>query len=122
MNKKNHTTKGKHAENMARKWLSNQSWKSLYQNYYCRHGEIDLIMKKNNLIIFIEVKFRSNNNFGNALSAVTPSKIKKIKKTSLFFIFSHPHLVSFNFRYDIITFDKYIDDQHILWIKNAFLI
>ena len=72
---------GKDYENKALHILNKQGFDLCCKNYRGSLGEIDLIVKKDNLVVFVEVKFRKNSNFGRAIEAVN---IKKGKKTYLF--------------------------------------
>jgi putative endonuclease len=59
-----HLEKGYEAERLASDWLSTKGYQLLATNYRYRHAEIDLIMKHKDLMVFIEVKFRSGSGFG----------------------------------------------------------
>lgn len=57
--------KGAWAEDIACKWLVNQGLTVKQKNFYTRYGEIDLVMNDSSQLIFVEIKFRKNNDFGN---------------------------------------------------------
>ena len=81
-NMKNTTSIGRHGEKIACKYLENQKFKILEQNYYASHNEIDIIAENKQYIIFVEVKTRSctinsDFTFGTPASAVTYSKQKR---------------------------------------------
>lgn len=81
-NMKNTTSIGRHGEEIACKYLENQKFKILEQNYYASHNEIDIIAENKQYIIFVEVKTRSctinsDFTFGTPASAVTYSKQKR---------------------------------------------
>ncbi len=107
---------GELKENVAKEYLEKQGLKHIESNYNCRYGEIDLIFidYKSKTLVFVEVKYRSNSEYGNSLEAITYNKIKKINKTALFYI--NKICWEENVRYDIIGIDK----NDIKWIKNAF--
>jgi putative endonuclease len=56
--------------------LIERGLKLVTQNYHCRFGEIDLIMKDGKTLVFVEVRLRSNNQFGSAASIITPRNSK----------------------------------------------
>ena len=56
------TNKGKQAEESALRWLKKQKITHLQSNYHCRFGEIDLIMLDQNVLVFVEVRLRTNRN------------------------------------------------------------
>jgi len=70
---------GKWGEEIAAEFLAGQGFKILQANYHTPHGEIDLIAKKENLIVFVEVKTRTNLSFGYPEDAVND-----LKKSHLF--------------------------------------
>ena len=80
---------------------SNASVISIENNYYTRNGEIDIIASKNNYIIFVEVKTRTNEKYGRASEAV--NKIKKIhmKKSAAIFL-KENNFSRFTIRFDVI--------------------
>jgi len=69
---------GKFGETIAAKYLSDKGYEIVVQNYHTRDGEVDLICQKNEVIHFIEVKTRTNQNFGWPEEAVTDQKLEKI--------------------------------------------
>lgn len=69
---------GKAAEDKACRFLQQHGLTLVEKNYRCRLGEIDLIMQQGTEVIFVEVKFRSDNMHGRASEFVTPSKRKKL--------------------------------------------
>ncbi|MEI7473151.1 MAG: YraN family protein [bacterium] len=73
--------KGKLGEDLAVKYLQDIGYTVIERNWrYSRLGEIDIIAKNNNQLVFIEVKTRTSAFFGEPIEAITPSKIKKIYK------------------------------------------
>lgn len=74
--------KGLHYEKLALKYLKKQGLKFSGKNYHCRLGEIDLIMLDHEGIVFIEVRYRANSNYGSGLDTVTRSKQQKLRLTA----------------------------------------
>lgn len=93
----------------------------LVKNFHSRQGEIDLIMKDGDCIVFIEVKYRKNNHFGGAISAVTHQKQQKIIKTAAFYL-QQQKLNEYNTlcRFDIIAIEGDANNPNTQWLKNAF--
>lgn len=88
-------------ESLAIKYLVNKGYSILEKNYRIKLGEIDIICRKNNILIFVEVKSRYTNNYGYPIESVTYSKQKKIINISKFYILTNKYYNS-NIRYDII--------------------
>ena len=110
---------GKIGEDIASKYLENRGYSIIERNFSCKNGEIDIIAFDNetNEIVFIEVKTRTNINYGYPIEAVTKIKQKHIVSASKFFIYSH-NLNKFNIRFDIIEILKK-DKFYIRQTKNC---
>lgn len=72
--KMNQNNAGLEAEKLAATFLMNHGLKLVTQNYHCRFGEIDLIMMDAKTLVFIEVRLRSNQQFGDAGTSITAQK------------------------------------------------
>ena len=82
----NNIQKGKIGESIAVKYLLQNKSKILETNYRIKSGEIDIIAKINEELVFIEVKSRSSIRFGYPAEAVNYNKIKKIINTAKYYI------------------------------------
>ncbi len=71
---------GQFGENLVCDFLTKKGYKIIAQNVKVGFQEIDIISKKDNLIVFVEVKTRTNNNFDEAEFAVDNFKIANLKK------------------------------------------
>ena len=123
---------GQWAEQQALEFLQAQGFVLIVMNYHCRYGEIDLIVQKNQELIFVEVKARSATRYAQSYETISFSKQKKIMKSALCFLNTHPQFQHFYCRFDVICFDffqqfakkiqqdfsKFTYDQQ--WIENAF--
>lgn len=69
---------GNAGEKQAAAYLEGKGFEIIARNYRYRHAEIDLIAKKENLLVFVEVKTRRSSRFGEPESFVTSRKIAKI--------------------------------------------
>ena len=116
------TSTGQRYEALAKDYLLQQGLKLLEQNYYSRFGEIDLIMLDQQVLCFVEVKFRKSNAFGGAVSAIPRSKQQKLVKTAQCYISSTPAIAKKPMRFDalIIQMESSVTDIKIEWIQNAF--
>lgn len=85
-------------------------------NFYCKYGEVDIIYKDNDYLVFGEVKYRKTKNYGSPIEAVSYTKQKRITSTALFYLMKHNYPSNTKVRFDIISILG--DDIHIL--KNAF--
>ena len=109
--------KGQYYEQQARCFLEQQGLLFVSANYRCRQGEIDLIMREHQTLVFVEVRYRASRDYGGALSSVTPAKQQKIRHTARYFLLNQQineaHQAC---RFDIVSYD----DGQRSWLKNAF--
>ncbi|MBP9478343.1 MAG: YraN family protein [Sebaldella sp.] len=99
-------------ENLAKNFLLNKKMKYLESNYYSKYGEIDLIFKKGDILIFVEVKYRKNDVHGLAEESVSEKKLNRIINTSLIYIAENNW--TGEYRYDLIA----INGEEIVWFEN----
>ncbi|MCB9210300.1 MAG: YraN family protein [Ignavibacteriales bacterium] len=71
---------GDKGEDLAIEMLVNENYEIVERNYRFGHGEIDIIAKKNDILVFIEVKTRKNLEYGMPELAVTKNKQRQIRK------------------------------------------
>ena len=112
----NKRTEGQKYEDAAAAFLEKHGVTILDRNFRCRFGEIDIIGTQNDVLIFIEVKFRSNNARGTAIEAVGPQKQKTISLVSDHYRAYKRQYADYQIRYDVIA----IDNDTIKWIPAAF--
>ncbi|VAW72373.1 Predicted endonuclease distantly related to archaeal Holliday junction resolvase [hydrothermal vent metagenome] len=113
--------RGHCAEQIALTFLQQNRFSLLHQNYYCRFGEIDIIAQQQQLIIFVEVRYRKNNWYGNAVESVTKVKQDKITLTARYYIHEQlPDNQNFDFRFDVIALSSLnINKKLPDWIQGA---
>ncbi len=116
----NKNNAGLEAEKLAATFLVNHGLKLVTQNYHCRFGEIDLIMTDAKTLVFIEVKLRSNSQFGGAAASITPQKQQKMILTAQHYLQQHVKNQSQTAcRFDAILMSK-AELSGIEWVRNAF--
>ena len=109
---------GKQGENIASAFLREKGYKILSRNFKMGKNEIDIIAEKENIIIFIEVKTRSENYLEHPHTAVMASKQKAIIMVADQYL--RKYNVDKDSRFDIITIIKNNDEFEIAHIENAF--
>ncbi|MCI8805740.1 MAG: YraN family protein [Clostridiales bacterium] len=112
---KNNCEKGRIGEKIAVRYLENRDFDIIALNYRTSFGEIDIIAKDKEYIVFIEVKFRNNLEYGYPREAVGKTKQKNIIKTAYSFI-SENNIQNMNFRFDVIEVCR----DTVNYIENAF--
>lgn len=112
----NKRTLGTEKEKLARAYLEKRGVRILEENFRIRQGEIDLIGIHQKTLVFFEVKYRKNKNYGRPEEAVGMHKQLQICKVAAFYRVFHKVPENFPCRYDVIA----ICGEEILWIQNAF--
>jgi len=110
---------GKESELLAVRYLKKNGYKILEQNYRNKIGEIDIIAKEKETLVFVEVKARKTHIFGNPKWAVTPKKQRKISMVALYYlkVTKQTHVKA---RFDVVALSSLTDNPQIEIIKNAF--
>jgi putative endonuclease len=80
---------GRQAEAAAAKFLESQGYRVIEQNFRTRTYEIDLIAVKADVIYFVEVKYRKNDEFGSGLEYITPRKLKQMQYAAELWLQDH---------------------------------
>lgn len=112
---------GKNAEKFAADYLSARGLLFIDQNYHTRFGEIDLIMKDKEILVFIEVRQRKLSSYGNAASSINREKQRKIRLTAQCYLHQYQMTHKVHSRFDVLAIDGNIPyPKAISWIKNAF--
>lgn len=78
---------GNLGEILAIKKLKDEGYKILAENYTYGKGEIDIIAEKDDVVVFIEVKYRNSLNYGSPIDSYTRSKAKQIRKIAEAFLY-----------------------------------
>lgn len=105
-------------ENAAAEYLKDQGYRILSRNFRCRLGEIDIIAQQNEVLVFVEVKYRKSNSSGYPEDAVNLNKQHRIIRVSLFYIMKHYRSTDIPMRYDVIALGG---DGRINHIVNAYV-
>jgi putative endonuclease len=111
---------GAEAETWALTYVQQQNWQLVVANFRSTFGEIDLIVKQQQQLVFIEVKQRRSSHYGHAAAMVTPQKQHKIILTSQYFLQQFPQYQKYHLRYDVMAIDTQNTTPHITWLTNAF--
>ena len=113
----NENNAGLKAEQLAETYLKAQGLTLVVRNFHCRFGEIDLIMQDGAVLVFAEVRLRSNAKFGSAAASITHTKQQKLAHTAEYYLQQHPHKHAC--RFDAVLMNK-VDGSDIVWLKNIF--
>ncbi|KPJ74724.1 MAG: hypothetical protein AMJ54_16685 [Deltaproteobacteria bacterium SG8_13] len=110
---------GRNSEALAARHLKLCGYRILEQNYRTRHGEIDIIARDKDAIVFVEVKARKTESCGNPKGAVTAEKQRKISMVALQYLKSTGQLTT-RARFDVVAIHPSNVGERIEVVKNAF--
>lgn len=108
---------GPAAERLAVEFLQRNGLTLVESNFRSRHGEIDLILRDGETLVFAEVRLRSSSAFGGAAASITLAKQAKITRTAQFYL-QHTRSKA-PCRFDAVLLDS-LDAKRVEWIRNAF--
>jgi len=106
---------GNERETQACDYLQRQGLKLLQRNYRARRGEIDLVMRDGDCLVFVEVRYRKSKAFGSPAETVTRNKQLRLVSAARQYLQQHPSRL--DCRFDILGIEA---DGDIQWLKNAF--
>lgn len=109
---------GLKGEKMALDFLLTKKLICISQNFFTPFGEIDLIMKDEQTLVFVEVRLRQESQLAKSCETITVSKQKKIIRSAYFYLQKHP--TPHACRFDVIAIQNKLIQQEIYWIKDAF--
>ncbi len=110
---------GESGESIAVKFLKENGYEIIEQNYRCKLGEIDIIARDGRVLAFIEVKARRTGDFGGPKWAVTPRKQRKISMVALKYL-KETEQMEKRARFDVVAIRLLPGDPDVEIIKNAF--
>lgn len=90
------------------------------RNYATRFGELDLIMRDGNTLVFVEVRFRRLNSHGDAIASITERKQARLIRTAKGYLFNHPEYERWECRFDVVAFDGCDSNRTCHWEQAAF--
>ena len=99
---------GNIGENIAQKYLIDKNYKIIATNFYTRKGEIDIVAKENSVVVFVEVKTRTNLKYGTPAMSISYIKKKHLRTTAKIFIHLNK-LYNYEIRFDVVE----------IYIKNG---
>ena len=110
---------GDEAEQAAVSLIKAQGYTICAQNYRCKAGEIDIIARDGQTMVFVEVRYRSHRQYGGSLASINQAKLNKIQNSIHYYLHSQALYDTIDYRIDVIGYDA--NTQHAKWIKNVTL-
>ena len=113
-----HNLLGDKGEMLASRFLLDKGYAVHHHNWRSGHKEIDIIAQQRNVLVFVEVKSRTSEEYGNAYDAVDDKKIRLLISAAQAYI--RKYNIDLKFRFDIITVIGTCDPYRIEHIEDAF--
>jgi len=110
---------GEKGEDIACDYLRSRGYRIVERNYRCPLGEIDIVARDGDAIVFVEVKSRKSEEFGDPQLAVGMEKQKKVSRISLTYL-KNKDLYPCNARFDVVAIKMLPEGSTIELIQNAF--
>jgi putative endonuclease len=96
---------GQLGEQAAVHYLVSNGYQIVTRNWRCRLGEIDIVAKTNNTLVFIEVRSKRSSSFGNAESSITPKKQLRMQRLAYAYLQAIHGSSTPNYRIDLLAID-----------------
>lgn len=106
-------SEGRAGEDLALAFLESQGLVLVMRNFLCKTGEIDLIMREQQTLIFVEVRSRAARGYGSAAESITPAKQRRLILAAQYYLLRLKPVPPC--RIDVIA----IDDGRVSWLKDA---
>jgi putative endonuclease len=106
---------GARAEQVAARFLQQNGLRLVQSNFRCRFGEIYLILRDGETLVFAEVRQRSRGDFGGAAASIDGHKQRRLILTAQHYLASLPHVPPC--RFDAVLLDA---ADNVDWVKSAF--
>ena len=94
---------GAAVEHAALVYLQNQGLRCVARNFTSRNGEIDLIMRSDDCLVFVEVRYRRSLRFGGGAASITRDKQSRLVRTAEYFLLRYPRYRKMPCRFDVVA-------------------
>lgn len=112
---------GARGEEMAARWYRRRGWTVLDQNYRTRQGELDLVVSRQGVLAFVEVKTRTGQPLGRPCEAVDARKQQRIIAAASYYLMCHPQREEPTIRFDVLeVWPDRREEERFNCIENAF--
>lgn len=112
--------RGRAAEDAALRFLEARGFALLARNYRCRLGEIDLVMRDGESLVFVEVRARRSPSHGGAAASIGHAKRRRLVAAARHFLMTHPGAASMPARFDVVALSDPGEDAAPRYLRQAF--
>jgi putative endonuclease len=111
---------GARIETLARDFLQRQGLLPVAANAHYRGGELDLVMRDGDSLVFVEVRYRKSAAFGGAAASVDAGKRRKLVLAAELFLAAHRDLARLPCRFDVVAAHGDPEAPSFDWLRDAF--
>ncbi len=111
---------GREFEAAAARLLEDAKLVVLARNVNCRHGEIDIVAREGEVLVFVEVRYRGAGAVVDAIDSIDARKRARIVAAARWYLAEHPKLARLSCRFDVIAFDGAPGEGKPQWLRDAF--
>ncbi|MBB3143219.1 YraN family protein [Halomonas organivorans] len=110
--------RGAHIERVAADWLIGQGLDLVATNQHAKGGELDLVMREGEVLVFVEVRHRASSRHGHPLETVTATKQRRLVQAARFYL--QRNRLSCACRFDVLAVTGTPPDLGFEWVRGAF--
>lgn len=111
---------GRRVEEAARRYLTGRGLREVARNFRCRVGEIDLVMRDGDCLVFVEVRYRRSERFGGAAESIVARKRRRLWRAAQYYLQTHGEYAGLAARFDVVAVRPGPSGLSIEWITDAF--
>jgi len=115
------TRKGSSFELVAATWLCLHGLRLLERNYRCKLGELDLVMLDGELLVFVEVRYRSGRDYGTAVETIDTRKQQRLWRAAAHFLLHRREHAQRACRFDVLGICGSLPAYEFRWLTNVFV-
>lgn len=112
--------RGAGVESAARAHLQSAGLIPIAANANYRFGELDLVMRERDVLVFVEVRYRAGGRFGGGAESITRAKRRRLVQAASAFLASHPSLSNLACRFDVVEATGEPAAPQLTWWRDAF--
>jgi len=111
---------GAWAESLAAAHLCRNGLNLLARNHREKFGEIDIVMADADCVVFVEVRYRADDRWGDGLASITQAKQRRLINAARSYLKKHPSLGRRSCRFDVVSISGTRKSPDLRWIRRAF--
>ena len=110
--------RGETTERVAAEWLQAQGLRLIARNQHAKGGELDLVMRDGDTLVFVEVRHRTDSRHGHPLETVNASKQRRLIQAARFYLLRNG--LSCPCRFDVVGVTGTSPHLEFIWVRAAF--